>query len=76
MTKLSIGVIAAALALSMSACDRPAGDKSAETPQDFGSSRVAQAPGAGKAQTYKDPSVPENPPENTPSAASPEESEK
>lgn len=72
MTKLSLSLIAAAVALSMSACDRSAGDKAARTPQEFGSAQIAQAPDKNKVQTYKDPSVPENPPENKPSAASPE----
>jgi hypothetical protein len=68
MTKLAIGIIAAAAALSLSACDRPedktARDESTMPP-------IAQAPDTQP--PYRDPSVPDNPPENTPSAASPVE---
>ena len=67
MTKLSLAFIAAAAALSLSACDRSA-DQAAQD----ASTQVAQAPGNAqppdKDVPYRDPSIPPNPPENTPRA--------
>src|SRR5687767_13766935 len=69
MTKLSIGVIAAALALSASGCDRHVD----QTARDRASPpRSAQPP--DKDLQYRDPSVPPNPPENRPTEALPGES--
>ena len=82
MTKLSIGIIAAAAALALSACDRPA-DKAARDATTPPPPRIAVGPSqpnppsvaqpADKDLPYRDPSVPENPPENKPSAATTEE---
>ena len=63
MTKRSIGLIAAAVALSLSACDRPK-DQAAQDESTSPAGRLAQAPQSEPA--YKDPSIPENPPENKP----------
>jgi hypothetical protein len=77
MTKLSIAIIAAGAALSLAACDRSR-DQAAQD----ASTQVAQAPSdrtperaqpPDKDQRYRDPSIPENPPENRASAASPEQ---
>ena len=65
MTKLSASLIAAAVALSLSACDRP-GVKT--TSDESGPPRTAQAPDTTQKAppAYRDPSVPPNPPENQP----------
>jgi len=63
MTKLSISLIASAIALSLSACDRPRDTTSRDN---SAPPRTAQAPDKDKSTTYRDPSVPSNPPENQP----------
>ena len=82
MTKLSIALIAALAALSLSACDRPR-ENNASGDQAY-PPRVAQGPDQSsppqaqadqpadkdKEQGYRDPSVPPNPPENQPTQAS------
>ena len=66
MTKLSIGLIAAAVALSLSACDRSA-DRAARNDKP---PRTAQGPDMPPPPTYRDPSIPPNPPENKPTDTS------
>jgi len=77
MTKLSIGIIAAAVGLTLAACDRPA-DRAARDGVNSPPPRIAEGPvnppmpsaaqPAEREPAYRDPSIPPNPPENQPRA--------
>jgi hypothetical protein len=55
--------LAAAVTLSLSACDRPRDTTSRDN---SAPPRTAQAPDKDKSTTYRDPSIPPNPPANQP----------